>query len=92
VAETLGAKGCLNKNDTKRLLDEVIKKLEETKTKTTQHLIKRGTNGQNCKKSMQTATMKTQTPPGVWDIKQVEMTKLKKFVPYVEKLKSSSKQ
>jgi hypothetical protein len=81
--ETLRAKGCLDINDTKRL-DEVVKKLDKTKIKTTQHLIKRGTNGLNRKEEMQAATMKTLTPTGVRDIKQVEMTKFKKFVPEIE--------
>jgi hypothetical protein len=48
VVETLRAKGCLDKNDTE-WLDEVVKKLEETKMKTNQHLIKRGMNGPNRK-------------------------------------------
>jgi hypothetical protein len=46
VAEALRAKGCLDVNDTK-LLHDVLGKLEETKSKTTQHLIKRGTNSSN---------------------------------------------
>jgi hypothetical protein len=83
VAETLRAKGCLDLNDTKHL-DDTIKKLEETKIKTTQHLIKRGTNGPNRKETMETVAMKTLAPPGVRDIKQVEMTKFKKFVPEIE--------
>jgi hypothetical protein len=52
VAETLRARRCLDKSDTKRL-NEAVKKLEETKMKTlTQHLMKRGTNGPNCKEAM----------------------------------------
>ncbi len=74
VTEILRAKGCLNKKDSKRL-DKVVKRLEETKAKSTKHSIKRGTNGPNRKEAMQKATLKTLTPPGVWDIKQVEMTK-----------------
>jgi hypothetical protein len=44
VAETLRSKGCLDLSDTK-LLDDVLDKLEATKTKTRtmQHLTKRGT-------------------------------------------------
>ena len=61
VAEALRAKGCLDVTDT-NLLHDVIGKLEETKSKTTQHLIKRGTNGLHRKEAMQTATMKTLTP------------------------------
>jgi hypothetical protein len=34
---------------------------------------------------MQKATMKTLTPPSVQDIKQVEMTKFKKFVPEIDR-------
>ena len=83
VAEKLRAKGCLDLNDTKQL-DDTIKKLEETKRKTTQHLIKRGTDGPNRKETMETVAMKTLGPPGVRDIKQVEMTKFKKFVPEIE--------
>jgi hypothetical protein len=43
--------------------------------------VKRGTNGTNHREAMQQATMKTLTPPSVWDIKQVKITKFKKFVP-----------
>jgi hypothetical protein len=51
VAGTLRSKGsCLNLNDTK-LLDDVLEKLEATKTKTAQHLTKKGTDGPNRKSS-----------------------------------------
>jgi hypothetical protein len=84
VAGTLRSKGCLNLNDTK-LLDDVLEKLEATKTKTTQHLTKKGTDGPNRKEAMK-AGMRTLVPPGVRDIKQVEMTKFKKFVPEKEQV------
>jgi hypothetical protein len=80
VAESLTAQGPLDKNNTKRL-GEILKKLAETKIKTTQHLMKRGTNGPNRKEEMQNAIMKTLTPPTVGDIKQVEMTKYKNVLP-----------
>jgi hypothetical protein len=83
VAESLMAQGPLDKNDTNRL-DQILNKLEETRKKTTQHLMKRGTYGPNRKEEMQAATMKTLTPPSVRDIKQVEMTKFKKFVPEID--------
>ncbi len=54
--------------------------------KMTQHLIKRGTNGPNCKEEMQKATMQALTTPSVWDIKQVEMTKFKKFVQEIDQV------
>jgi hypothetical protein len=84
VAGTLRSKGCLDPNDTK-LLDDVPEKLEATKTKTTQHLTKKGTDGPNRKEAMK-AGMRMLVPPGVRDMKQVEMTKFKKFVPEKEQL------
>ena len=80
MAETLIARGPLDKNDTNQL-DQILKKLGETKKQTTQHLIKRGTDGPNRKDAMKEATIKTLTPPSVRDIKQVKMTRFKKFVP-----------
>jgi hypothetical protein len=61
VAEALRAKECLDVTDTK-LLQDVLGKLKKTKSKTTQHLIKRGTNSLNRKEAMQTATMKALIP------------------------------
>jgi hypothetical protein len=77
------AQGPLDENDT-NWLDQIVKKLDETKIKTPQHLMKRGTNGPNRREAMQEAKMKTLTPPSVWDIKQVEMTKFRKFVPEID--------
>jgi hypothetical protein len=86
MVETLRAKSCLDQNDT-NWLDGVLQKLDETKMKTTQHLVKRGTNGPNCKEEMRLglATMKALTPPIVCNIKQVEMTKFRKFIPEIDR-------
>jgi hypothetical protein len=84
VAGTLRSKGCFDPNDTK-LLDDVPEKLEATKTKTTQHLTKKGTDGLNRKEVMK-AGMRTPVPPGVRDTKQVEMTKFKNLVPEKEQV------
>jgi hypothetical protein len=75
-----------DENDIKRL-EELEKKLKDIKEKTTQYLAK-NIGDPNRKAAMTQAPMETLPVPGVRDIKQVEMTKYKKFVPEAFKLNS----
>jgi hypothetical protein len=74
----------LDESDTKKL-EELEQKLKEIKENTTQCLTK-NQGDPNRKAAMTQATMETLQIPGIKDIKQVEMTKFKKFVPEAFKI------
>jgi hypothetical protein len=74
----------LDQSDAKKL-EELEQKLEEIKANATQSLAKIP-GDPNRKAAMTEASMETLKVPGIKDIKQVEMTKFKKFVPEAFKL------
>jgi hypothetical protein len=83
MAMRITSMGPLNENDSLKLAD-LLKKLKETKEKTTQNFITRAhTKVANRKQAMEEAVMPTLVPPGIKEIKQVEMLKYKKFVPAI---------
>jgi hypothetical protein len=74
----------LDQGDAQKL-EELQEKLKEIKANTTQSLAKIP-GDPNRKAAMTEASMATLKVPGIKDIKQVEMTKFKKFVPLAFKM------